>query len=86
MTVAAGIFGDRVAFATDPYAAVEGADALVIVTEWLVYRTPDLARMHRLMRRPVVVDGRNLYDPARMARTGFAYRSIGRADAGMVPA
>lgn len=82
MEVAAGHFGDRVRYATDPYRALDGAEALAIVTEWLVYRTPDFERIRGLMRRPLVVDGRNLYDPARMERLGFTYLSIGRASAG----
>ncbi len=73
------VFGDRVAYAADPYAAAAGADALVVVTEWLVYRNPDFDRLRTLLRRPLIVDGRNLYDPARLAALGFAYHSIGRA-------
>ena len=71
-------FGDRVAYARDPYAAAEGADALVVVTEWLVYRNPDFARLRAALRRPLIVDGRNLFDPDRVAALGFAYHSIGR--------
>jgi UDPglucose 6-dehydrogenase len=75
------IFGDRVTFVADPYDAIEGADALVILTEWLPYRTPDFDRMRQLMRRPVIIDGRNLYEPARMRRYGFQYSGIGRGRA-----
>ncbi len=75
---ARAVFGDRVEYAKDPYAAAEGADALVVVTEWLVYRNPDFTRLRELLRRPLIVDGRNLYDPARVAGMGFAYHSIGR--------
>jgi len=50
----------------------------VVVTEWLVYRNPDFARLRELLRRPLIVDGRNLYDPERLAGLGFAYHSIGR--------
>lgn len=78
MTVARGIWGDRVRFANDPYAAVDGADALCVVTEWLVYRTPDFARVKALLRAPVIVDGRNLYEPGRLVRLGFRYAGIGR--------
>jgi UDPglucose 6-dehydrogenase len=78
MEVARGIWGDRITFATDPYDAVHGADALVVVTEWLVYRTPDFDRVRRGLRTPIVVDGRNLYDPARMRALGFTYTGIGR--------
>ena len=60
------------------YAAARGADAVVIVTEWNEFRQLDLQRLRRGMRRPVVVDGRNIYDPAEMRRLGFVYRGIGR--------
>jgi UDPglucose 6-dehydrogenase len=60
------------------YDALEGADALVIVTEWLEYRNPDFARVKQLLKQPLIVDGRNLYDPDRIARLGFTYDSIGR--------
>jgi UDPglucose 6-dehydrogenase len=72
------LYGDRIRFTTDPYQALAGADALVIVTEWLQYRTPDFERMRALLRTPLVVDGRNLYEPARMERYGLRYRCIGR--------
>ncbi len=70
--------GDRVTYAPNAYAALEGADALAIVTEWLEYRTPDFARVRQLLKRPLIVDGRNLYAPDRMAALGFTYDSIGR--------
>jgi len=73
--------GDRVEYAETNYAAVNGADALVIVTDWNEYRHPDFARIRKLLRRPVIIDGRNLYDPAKMAELGFRYDSIGRARA-----
>jgi UDPglucose 6-dehydrogenase len=75
---ARAIFGERVSYAHDPYHAADGADALVIVTEWLVYRNPDFDRLKKLLRRPLVVDGRNLYDPARMRGLGFEHHGIGR--------
>ena len=81
MDAARGIWGDRVTFVADPFAALENADALAVVTEWLVYRTPDLERMHSMLRRGIVVDGRNLYDPERMRRLGIAYAGIGRRTA-----
>jgi UDPglucose 6-dehydrogenase len=70
--------GDRVTYATHAYAALEGAAALAIVTEWLEYRNPDFDRIKRLLSRPLIVDGRNLYEPDRLARLGFTYDSIGR--------
>jgi UDPglucose 6-dehydrogenase len=72
--------GQRVAFAETNYAALEGADALVIVTDWNEYRHPDLKRIKSMLKRPIVVDGRNLYDPAKMRALGFTYLSIGRTD------
>ncbi|GBD32880.1 UDP-glucose 6-dehydrogenase TuaD [bacterium HR33] len=76
---ARGIFGDRVAYYEHQYDALEGADALVVVTEWLQFRNPDFGRMKSLLRRPIIVDGRNLYDPAKMKSLGFRYAGIGRA-------
>jgi UDPglucose 6-dehydrogenase len=72
------IFGDRVMYAADPYSAAHGADALVVMTEWLLYRNPDFERARRLLRRPLLIDGRNLYEPDRMAALGFEYHGIGR--------
>jgi len=70
--------GDRVSYADHAFDALTGADALAIVTEWFEYRNPDFPRMKQIMRRPLIVDGRNLYDPARVAKLGFTYDSIGR--------
>jgi UDPglucose 6-dehydrogenase len=75
-------FGDRVSYAADNYAALEGADALVIHTEWLSYRNPDFARMRAQMRGNLIVDGRNLYSVASMEAMGFQYRCVGRPVAG----
>lgn len=71
-------YGDRIAFPDHPYDALEGADALAIVTEWNEFRNPDFQLMRRLMREPVIFDGRNLYDPVRMSTLGFKYDGIGR--------
>lgn len=70
--------GDRIRFAETNYAALQDADALVVVTDWNEYRHPDFRRIKAMLRRPVVIDGRNLYAPAKMASLGFTYRSIGR--------
>ncbi|HKR90525.1 MAG TPA: UDP-glucose/GDP-mannose dehydrogenase family protein [Phenylobacterium sp.] len=67
-----------VAFKDDPYAVAEGADALVIITEWDQFRALDLDRIKRLMTKPVLVDLRNIYKPADMRERGFAYTSVGR--------
>lgn len=76
--VARGIFGNRIVYAPSSYDALKGADALVVVTEWNEFRRPDFARMKRLMRAPVIFDGRNIYNPAGMRGQGFTYYSIGR--------
>jgi UDPglucose 6-dehydrogenase len=68
-----------VAFAANAYEAAKGADALAIVTEWNEFRRLDLARIRRVMRRRVLVDLRNVYEPAAARRLGFAYTSVGRA-------
>jgi UDPglucose 6-dehydrogenase len=72
------LFGDRLTYTPRAYDALTGADALVIVTEWLEYRTPDFEKIRQALKRPLIVDGRNLYEPARVARLGFTYDSIGR--------
>jgi len=72
-------FGDRVAYVEQRYDALQGADALVVLTEWQEYRVLDFERARSLMRTPVVVDARNLYEPERMRQHGFTYDSIGRS-------
>ena len=72
------IYGDRLTYCDRPYGALELADALVIATEWNEFRNPDFEIMFRLLRQPVIFDGRNLYDQARMAALGFRYHGIGR--------
>ena len=78
MKVAKGLFGNRVSFASKNYDALKGADALAIVTEWNEFRRPDFARMLKLLRTPVIFDGRNLFTPEQMKQSGFTYYSIGR--------
>jgi UDPglucose 6-dehydrogenase len=75
---ARGLFNSRIALADKSYEALTGADALAIVTEWNEFREPDFERMRRLMRSPVVFDGRNIYSPEHMRALGFTYFSIGR--------
>jgi UDPglucose 6-dehydrogenase len=70
--------GDRIGYASTNYDALDGADALVIVTDWNEYRHPDFARIKATLKSPVVVDGRNLYDTRKMVNLGFKYASIGR--------
>ncbi len=76
--VARSIFGTKITYLTKSYDALRGADALAIVTEWHEFREPDFARMRKLMRTPVVFDGRNIYQPQQMKAHGFTYYSIGR--------
>ncbi len=76
--VAKGIFGDKIVFCSSNYEALEGADALAIVTEWNEFRRPDFERMAELLKAPVIFDGRNLYEPARMQARGFDYKAMGR--------
>jgi UDPglucose 6-dehydrogenase len=72
------ILGDKITFTKNPYEALEGADALLIVTEWPQFRTPDFDRMDSLLKNKVIFDGRNLYELNQMAELGYTYYSIGR--------
>ncbi|MGB3547931.1 MAG: UDP-glucose/GDP-mannose dehydrogenase family protein [Saprospiraceae bacterium] len=72
------LYGDRITLVEDQYEALIGADALAIMTEWAVFRTPSFKVIKELLARPLIVDGRNLYDLDRMAELGFTYDSIGR--------
>lgn len=73
-------YGDRISYFEQPYQALEGADGLVIATEWNEFRRPDFDRIRQLLSRPVIFDGRNLYDPPRMRQRGFEYFCVGRPD------
>ncbi len=75
-------FGNRIEYFQDMYEVVEGAEALIVVTEWRQFRNPDFARVRAALRSPTIVDGRNLYDPERMRELGFSYHSIGRRSLG----
>jgi len=70
--------GDSIRYAQSNYDALVGADALIVVTDWNEYRHPDFERIKRTLRRPIVIDGRNLYSPVKMKALGFDYNSIGR--------
>ena len=72
-------YGDRLTYAESKYDALNGAEALAIMTEWKQFQHPDFDEMRRRMKSPVIFDGRNLYDPPHMQAAGFAYHSIGRA-------
>jgi UDPglucose 6-dehydrogenase len=72
------IFGARIELCSNNYAALDGADALLLVTEWQAFRNPNFERMKSAMRQPVVFDGRNIFDPAHLRESGFKYYGIGR--------
>ena len=76
----ARIYGNRddLVLCGDPWAALEGADALAVVTEWKAFRSPDFARIKSMLKNPVIFDGRNLYDPSMVETAGLAYYGIGR--------
>ncbi len=72
------IYGDRIAFSTNPYEALENADALIIATEWAAFRTPEFEKIESLLKNKIIFDGRNLYELQQMQDLGFYYNSIGR--------
>ena len=72
------VFGKRIQYANHAYDALARADALLVVTEWNEFREPDFAKIKRLMKQPVIFDGRNIYDPQQIRALGFTYSSIGR--------
>jgi UDPglucose 6-dehydrogenase len=77
MEIAAGLL-PNVEMCPDPYALAEGCDALMLVTEWNEFKQLDFSRLREQMRQPIMMDGRNLYEPEKMAALGFVYRGIGR--------
>jgi len=78
MPTARTMFEDGIEFRDNPYDALEGADALMVVTEWNRFRNPDFERIRQALKQPVIFDGRNLYEPDRMAEFGFTHYTIGR--------
>ena len=72
------LLGDRIGFSESPYEALNGADALIIATEWSLFRSPDFDKMTASLKDKVIFDGRNLYDLPVMQELGFYYNSIGR--------
>ena len=70
-------FADRIKYADNSYGALDGADCLLLLTEWNEFRRPDFERMHSLMKNPVIFDGRNQYNPKRLQESGFKYFHIG---------
>jgi len=79
MAEARHFFDDRIEYATSPLAALDGADALLIVTEWKEFRSPDFNELRARLKSPVIIDGRNLYYPEDVRRHGLEYHPIGRA-------
>lgn len=78
MDATRAVLGERVTYENDPYATLAGADALLIATEWMEFRSPDFEQIRAALKQPLIFDGRNLYTPATMARYGFEYHSVGR--------
>jgi UDPglucose 6-dehydrogenase len=76
------IMGDRICYATQEYECLNGADALIIATEWSLFRTPDFDKMAKVMKGKVVFDGRNLFSLDAMERLGYHYESVGRRKIG----
>jgi UDPglucose 6-dehydrogenase len=72
------ILGDSITYCKDPYEVAKGADALMLIAEWNEFKQLDMERIKELMRQPVLMDGRNVYDPQRMRELGFTYRGMGR--------
>jgi len=72
------IYGGKLHYADRPYGALEGADGLAIVTEWPEFRNPDFDLIRKLLKGPVIFDGRNIYDERTMSQSGFTYYGIGR--------
>lgn len=72
------LFGDKIKYANDPYAALQNADALIIATEWALFRTPDFDKVSASLKNKVIFDGRNLYGLDQMKKLGYYYSSIGR--------
>jgi UDPglucose 6-dehydrogenase len=76
------VYGERITFAPTALDALDGADALIVHTEWSEFRHPDFKEMKRRLSQPVIFDGRNIYRPEQMAALGFTYVSVGRSDVG----
>ncbi len=72
------IFRNRITLMDDDYETLRGADALAVVTEWSEFRTPDFHKIKRLLKKPLIFDGRNIYNPAELRKLGFTYYGIGR--------
>jgi UDPglucose 6-dehydrogenase len=78
MEEAARIFGSRIRLCPGNYACLEGADALLLITEWQAFRNPNFERIKSSLKQPVIFDGRNIYDAANLRQMGFTYYGVGR--------
>jgi UDPglucose 6-dehydrogenase len=80
MDVAKGVLpaSEKLRYAADPYEAAKDADAVLILTDWKEFASLDLIRLNQAVRFPIIIDGRNLYDPQKMLDRGFTYVSVGR--------
>ena len=76
--LAKNIFGDRITYANNSYEALDGADCMLLLTEWNEFRRPDFDKIKSLMKAPVIFDGRNQYDANRLKQRGFEYHCIGK--------
>jgi len=83
ITEARKIFGDRIEYSQNQYDILDNADALTVITDWNEYRNPDFDRIKTALKNPLIVDGRNLYKPDRLASSGFSYIPLGRCGAGI---
>jgi UDPglucose 6-dehydrogenase len=79
MGTAREVFGDRIEFGKEGHAILDDADALVVFTDWQEFRNPDFELIAKKLKKPVIFDGRNLYDPVYVKKQGIEYHSIGRA-------
>ena len=73
-----GIFGEKIKYSKSAYEALEGADALLLLTEWNEFRRPDFERIKSLLKAPIIFDGRNQYNPERLKQSGFEYICVGK--------
>jgi len=74
------VFGDKISYEESAYEAVKDADILLVLTEWNEFKQLSLKKVKSLMKKPVVVDGRNIYDPVKMKKLGFVYIGVGRSN------
>jgi UDPglucose 6-dehydrogenase len=78
INTAKNIFGDKINYGKSPFDCLKDADALVVITEWNEFRHPDFEEIGRLLKRKVIFDGRNIYNPEKLRNMGFTYYGIGR--------